>query len=565
MSTTNGSQGVVTTAEGLGQDQLVQVTSSNPSLASVPRTATVFAGSGVGFFDIVTAPVTAPTEVTISVSGGGVSMSQPLTLYPSLPPLLSLAVSPASVVGGASATGMVTLGGPAPAVGVTVNLGSNQPLTASVPASVFVPGGQTSASFVVTTFPSSLSTVQLSAAMDGAFQFSAITVNPPAPAPALSAVTVNPASVVGGASSTGTVTLSAPAPTGGAVVSLSDNSSASTVPASVTVPAGASSVNLTATSVTITGSFGGASRTTTLAVNSGAPPAPSAPSLISPANQAVVSQPVSFDWSDVPDAARYIIQIDNSSSFTNPLTFSQSVNMSTATVSGLPAQQLFWRVRGVDSAGTNGPFSITRRFTVQSAPSAPSLSSVTINPATLVGGGSAAGTLTLTAAAGAGGLVVNLSSSNATVASVLPSVTVPLGATTAPFTVTTSAVTSSTSVTITGSGGGTTRSATLTVNSQASGPLPAPTLISPAHDARFNPGQAISFDWSDVAGASTYTIQIDDSESFSAPLTLTQTIPASQSTTSTLPTIRLWWRVRANDASGTPGAWSSVRRVEVKN
>ena len=134
MSTTSGSQGVVTTSTGLGQDQLVKVTSSNPSLASVPSTATVFAGSGVGFFDIVTAPVTAPTAVTISVSGGGVTISHPLTLYPSLPLLTSMTVSPASVVGGSPATGTVTLAGPAPAVGVYVNLGSNQPLSASVPS-----------------------------------------------------------------------------------------------------------------------------------------------------------------------------------------------------------------------------------------------------------------------------------------------------------------------------------------------------------------------------------------------------------------------------------------------
>jgi hypothetical protein len=26
----------------------------------------------------------------------------------------------------------------------------------------------------------------------------------------------------------------------------------------------------------------------------------------------------------------------------------------------------------------------------------------------------------------------------------------------------------------------------------------------------------------------------------------------------------MWWRVRANDASGNPGAWSAVRRFEVK-
>ncbi|MEA2462627.1 MAG: hypothetical protein QOJ98_374, partial [Acidobacteriota bacterium] len=78
MSTTSGSQGVVTAAEGAGHDQLVQVASSNSALASVPDSATVFAGSGVGFFDIATAAVTAPTTVTISVTGGGVTLSHPL-------------------------------------------------------------------------------------------------------------------------------------------------------------------------------------------------------------------------------------------------------------------------------------------------------------------------------------------------------------------------------------------------------------------------------------------------------------------------------------------------------
>ena len=496
MSTTSGSQGVVTTVTGLGQDQLVQVSSSNASIAAVPSTATVFAGSGVGFFDIATAPVSAPTAVTISVSGGGVTLSHPLTVYPSLPTLTGMTVSPGSVVGGNPATGMVTLNGPAPAVGVHVNLGANQPLSASVPASVFIPAGASSATFPVTTFPSFLTSVQLSAQMGDGFAFSAITVNPTPPTAALSAVTINPTTVVGGSSSTGTVTLSAPAPSGGAVVALSDNSSAATVPASVTVPAGASSRTFTvttttvttSTSVTITGSYAASSRTVNLTVNPGAPPAPAAPSLTSPANMATVSQPVTFDWSDVANAASYIIQIDNSSNFTNPLTLSQSVSVSQASIGGLPAQQLFWRVRGVNSAGANGPFSISRRFTVQAAPSAPSLSSVALNPTSVVGGTGATGTVTLTAAAGGGGLAVTLSSSNAPVASVPSSVTVASGATTAQFAVTTSSVTSSTNVTVTGTGGGATRTATLAVNPQSSGPLPAPSLLAPCRRRPFRPG-----------------------------------------------------------------------------
>jgi hypothetical protein len=88
----------------------------------------------------------------------------------------------------------------------------------------------------------------------------------------------------------------------------------------------------------------------------------------------------------------------------------------------------------------------------------------------------------------------------------------------------------------------------------------APAQLSPAADARFSPGAAVTFDWSDVSGATGYTIQIDDSQSFSAPLTRTATVTASQYTATGLPTTRMWWRVRAND-----GTWSSARRFELKN
>jgi len=59
---------------------------------------------------------------------------------------------------------------------------------------------------------------------------------------ALSSVKLSPTDVVGGGSSTGTVTLTSTAPSGGLLVALSsDNPAAATVPASVTVPAGSSS------------------------------------------------------------------------------------------------------------------------------------------------------------------------------------------------------------------------------------------------------------------------------------------------------------------------------------
>jgi len=297
------------------------------------------------------------------------------------------------------------------------------------------------------------------------------------------------------------------------------------------------------------------------------PPTPAAPSLLSPAADANVAQPIIFDWSDVANATSYEIQIDDSKNFSASLTFRQTVSVSQATVTGLPAQRLFWRVRAFNSAGVAGPFSASRRFTAQAAstPTTASLSGVSVSPTSVVGGNTAQGTITLTGGAPSGGAVVTLSSANTSVVSLPASVTIVAGASSATFGINTSAVIANTGVTITATYAGVSRTTTLTVTpaSTGTGSLPAPSLVSPAADARFSPGTSITFDWTDVSGAASYTIQIDDSDTFSTPLVNSNTT-ASQFTTNTLPTIRMWWRVRANSASGTPGSWSSARRFEVK-
>ena len=491
MSTTSGSQGVVTVAEGLGFDQILQVTSNNPEFAEVPNTVSASAGSGVGFFDIVTRPVTEQKLVTISVSGGDVTLSSPLTIYPALPAMTALTVAPTSVVGGATATGTVRLASAAPVGGVGVNLSSMLPGTASVPASVTVPAGATSANFPITTFPSAPTSVQISAQFNQSFLSASITVTaPPSGGATLSAVSLSPTSVTGGTSSTGTVALSGAAPSGGAVVSLSDNSAATAVPASVTVPAGATSASFTvtttsvttATSATISAVFGGVTRTAALTVNPPASPTPSAPTLIAPASNATPAQPVTFDWNDVANATSYEIQVDDSSTISAPFRANQTVTVSQATIGGLPAQRLWWRVRARNAAGVFGPFSSTRRFTPQAATAAASLSAVSVSPTSVVGPAAATGTATLTAAAPSGGAIVALSSSNPAVASVPASVTVAAGATSASFSVTTSAVGANSSATLTGTYNGTSRTATLTVT-----PVPPPPPAASLNSLALNP------------------------------------------------------------------------------
>ncbi|MDT4960095.1 MAG: hypothetical protein QOD31_3894 [Pseudonocardiales bacterium] len=570
VTTSNGSQGQVTIplSELAGYDQRVQVTSSNPAVASVPAFATINASTELGRFDITTSPVDVPTDVTISVTGRGVTRSATLTVSPNLPALTGLSVNPSSVPGGTPSTGTVTLGSAAPSGGVSVSLGSNLPGSASVPATVTVPAGATSATFQITTFPVDNTTVQLSAALGDTFQFAALSITRSTSA-TLSALSLSPTTVAGGNSSTGTVTLSAAAPSGGTVVALSDDSAAASVPASVTVPAAATSRTFTVTTSAVTASTpvvlsaasAGVTRTATLTVN---PPTPAAPTLQSPANGATgLVQPVTLDWTDLPNATSYEVTVDDTATIVAPLVANPTVTASQAVVGGLPARQLWWRVRARNAAGVFGPFSATRSFSPQAATGTTSeLSSLTLAPPSVTGGASSTGTVTLTTPAPSGGTAVSLTSSNAAV-SVPTSVTVPAGQATASFTASTNTVSTQTAVTVTATAAGISRTATLTVNPPASGTLATPSLLSPAVDARFNAGQNVVFDWTDVAGAAGYEIAIDDQSTFSSP-TVLRTVTASTFSTSTLPAARMWFRVRALDASGAAGAWSGSRRFEVR-
>lgn len=86
--------------------------------------------------------------------------------------------------------------------------------------------------------------------------------------------------------------------------------------------------------------------------------------------------------------------------------------------------------------------------------SSATLSSLTVSPTDVVGGDPARGTVSISAAAPAGGFVIDLSSDNTTAATVPPTVTVPAGATGATFAVTTNQVTNAQSAVIIGTVGG---------------------------------------------------------------------------------------------------------------
>lgn len=170
------------------------------------------------------------------------------------PALSALTLQPTSLTGGATATGTVQLSAPALAGGAQVALVSNNSAVL-VPSSVGVAAGASNATFTVTTMSVSAPvSASVTASYAGIGKSASLAVQPAA-GPVLSAFVLHPSAVVGGKAVTGTVSLSAPAPAGGVVVTLRSSSAALVqVPTRVTIAAGARSASFTATTVaTLTG------------------------------------------------------------------------------------------------------------------------------------------------------------------------------------------------------------------------------------------------------------------------------------------------------------------------
>ncbi len=147
-SVTAGStiQGTVTLSNAAGAGgATVGLSSSNAAVATVPAAVTVASGATSATF-LVTG--VAPGTVTITATMSGSATSPSLTVSGG-PKLAAMTVSPSTLVGGTSATGMVTLTGAAPSAGAAVTLTSDA--TVIVPASVMVTAGTTSATFPVET------------------------------------------------------------------------------------------------------------------------------------------------------------------------------------------------------------------------------------------------------------------------------------------------------------------------------------------------------------------------------------------------------------------------------
>jgi uncharacterized repeat protein (TIGR03803 family) len=438
----------------------VTLASSDTTVATVPASVTVAAGTTTKTFTVTTKAVAAQASVTISGSHNGSTSTAGLTVDPAV--LSSFTVSPASVIGGKTSKGTVTLNGKAPSAGAVVTL-SSADASATVPATVKVASGATSATFTIPTTPvaTTVGPFNISASYNAVTLTAPLTVREAT----ASKLSVSPTSVVGGVSSKGTITLTGAAPAGGAVVALGSANSAATMPANVTVQAGSSSTTFPITTIPVSATQGPfdisatynavtvkAQLTVQAAALSKIVVTPSSVTGGTPASGTVTLT------GNAPAGDAVVTLASANAAATVPANVTVTAGTSTAT----------FPITTTAVAASTGAFNISATYNgvTKSATltvKAPTALSLVLNPTTASGGKSSLATVALDGPAPSGGTVVTLKSSNTAVATVPATVTVTATNTTATFTVSTVAVTSSTTSKISATAGGSTRTATLTV------------------------------------------------------------------------------------------------------
>ena len=387
-------------------------------------------------------------------------------------------------------------------------------------------------------------------------------------APALSSLSLSPATVQGGSAASATVTLTAPAPAGGAVVSLtSSNTAAVTVPATMTVSAGSTSdttssvatsaVSSTTTSV-ISATYNGISRTATMTVTAPAPPAPSATldtvslSPTSVEGGATASATVTLTAPAPSEGAVVAFSSSNTAAVTVPATMTVPAGVTSRVVpTFVSTSPVTSTTTSVVSATYNG---VTRTATMTVTPPPPpqpggALDSISLSPATVqTGTVSTSATLTFTAPTPTGGATVSLASSNTSIATVPATVTVPANSSTGAFQVTITPSAAGSAI-ISATYNGVTRSALLTVTTES---LFRITTQSPLPNARVGEnyagfieaccGQGGPYRWSLISGTVPNGLKFAGND-----LRLTQTtavtgVPTRVETTT--------FTVRARDGAG---------------
>jgi len=219
---------------------------SSSSALSVSQGVTISGGATSAVFPISSSSVGAKTPAIISASFFGTTKKVSVTLFPT-PKLSSITVTPKSTAGGGTVVIRVTLSAAVPVGSVSISLASDSSAL-TVPATVSIASGKSNATLSVSCSPvSAPTTANITATLGGAKQTAAVSIQ----LPKILSLSASPSNLKGGKTGSMTVKLSGKAGSQGDIVALNSSNPAISVPATVIVPSGATSVNFAFTSVAV--------------------------------------------------------------------------------------------------------------------------------------------------------------------------------------------------------------------------------------------------------------------------------------------------------------------------
>jgi hypothetical protein len=148
----NSGQGTVTISEAQGSDTTIALASSNPAVATVPATVVILAGQTSAPFTITGVGPGTSTITATPPAGFGTAQTCEVTVNPAAAsPQISLGngnCPAAPIEPGTNALATISIS-PAQGTDTVISLQSSNPAVATVPPTVTILAGQTSATFVI--------------------------------------------------------------------------------------------------------------------------------------------------------------------------------------------------------------------------------------------------------------------------------------------------------------------------------------------------------------------------------------------------------------------------------
>jgi hypothetical protein len=430
---------------------------TNNASVSLPLVVKVAEGSKTATFSFTTSAVSSTITATVSAKANGSTVTD--TIEVKVKPLGTLVANPSTLPGKSTGTATLTLSSPT-ATPLTVSVSSSNPAVVLASKTITIAKGQSSGIIKFTTaLVSTDTTSTIVCSSNGLDAKTDITVQAARP----SSVSLLPSVVLGGKSSLGTVTISSAAPVSGLTVALRSSDSSAVVPSFVLVPSGKTIATFTITTskvtasknITITASANGTEKTASLGVR-----------ILTIAS--IVFNPSSIEGGGKANGLLTLTDVAPLGGMTVALSSDKAgvVVPSTLLVPAGKTSVAF--VANTVVTGSTYDATITGTANLETGSGklkllAPAVSSFTLSSTSVKGGSLPLGTVKI-AKASSVDVVVELSSSNASVASLPATVTIPKGQLLATFQVTTTKPTVASSVTLSATTGGLAKSVVLKVS-----------------------------------------------------------------------------------------------------